>query len=187
MMSSDGRCKTFDEAADGYVRSEGCGIVVLKPLSAALRDNDRVLAIIRGSAVNQDGRSNGLTAPNGLAQEAVIRQALYNAGVAPEEISYVETHGSSTPLGDPIEFDALKAVLMKQRAPDQVCAIGSVKTNIGHLEAAAGIAGLIKVVLSLHHGEIPPHLHLKQLNHHISLENTTFVIPGEPQAWPQGR
>lgn len=187
MMSSDGRCKTFDESADGYVRAEGCGLVVLKPLSAAQRDGDNILALIRGSAVNQDGRSNGLTAPNGLAQEAVIRQALYNAGVAPEEISYVETHGSSTPLGDPIEFDALKAVLMKQRAPDQVCAIGSVKTNIGHLEAAAGIAGLIKVVLSLHHGEIPPHLHLKQLNHHISLENTTFVIPGEPQAWPQGR
>ncbi|MBE3561915.1 MAG: acyltransferase domain-containing protein, partial [Ktedonobacteraceae bacterium] len=187
MMSADGRCKTFDDDADGYVRSEGCGLVVLKPLAAAERDGDPILAVIRGSAVNQDGRSNGLTAPNGPAQEAVIRQALRNAGVAPEQISYVETHGSSTPLGDPIEFDSLKAVLMQNRAPDQICAIGSVKTNIGHLEAAAGIAGLLKVVLSLQHGEIPPHLHLKKLNRHIDLAGTAFVIPRERRPWPAGR
>ncbi len=184
MMSEDGHCKTFDDAADGYVRSEGCGLVVLKPLSAAQRDGDRVLAIIRGSAVNQDGRSNGLTAPNGPSQEAVIRQALRNARVTAEQISYVETHGSSTPLGDPIEYDALKAVLMRNRTSDQPCVLGSVKTNIGHLEAAAGIAGLIKTVLSLYHGEIPPHLHLKKLNQHISLEGTTFSIPTERRPWP---
>lgn len=185
MMSSDGRCKTFDEAADGYVRSEGCGIVVLKPLSTALRDNDRVLAVIRGSAVNQDGRSNGLTAPNGLAQEAVIRRALHNAGVTPEQISYVETHGSSTPLGDPIEVGSLKNVLMQQRASDQSCVLGAVKSNIGHLEAAAGVAGLIKTVLSLYHDEIPPNLHFNKLNPHISLEGTTFVIPTACMPWPQ--
>lgn len=187
MMSADGRCKTFDDDADGYVRSEGCGIVVLKPLANALRDGDPVLAIIRGSAVNQDGRSNGLTAPNGPAQESVIRQALRNADIAADQISYVETHGSSTPLGDPIEFESLKNVLMPGRSSEQTCVIGSVKTNIGHLESAAGIAGLIKVILSLQHGEIPPHLNFKKLNHHISLDGTTFVIPRELQAWPQGK
>ncbi|HEY7415853.1 MAG TPA: beta-ketoacyl synthase N-terminal-like domain-containing protein, partial [Ktedonobacteraceae bacterium] len=185
MMSSEGRCKAFDEAADGYVRSEGCGIVVLKPLSAALRDNDRVLAIVRGSAVNQDGRSNGLTAPNGLAQEAVIRRALHNAGVTPAQVSYVETHGSSTPLGDPIEVGSLKSVLMRQRTSDQPCVLGAVKSNIGHLEAAAGIAGLIKTVLSLYHGEIPPNLHFHKLNPHISLTGTTFVLPTTRIPWPQ--
>ncbi|GHO44998.1 type I polyketide synthase [Ktedonospora formicarum] len=187
MMSEYGRCRTFDNAADGYVRGEGCGVVVLKPLSAAQRDGDTVLALIRGSAVNQDGRSNGLTAPNGPSQEAVIRQALRKAGVLPHQIDYVETHGSSTPLGDPIEVDALKAVLMEQREGDQSCVLGSVKTNIGHLEAAAGIAGLIKTVLSLQHSEIPPHLHFQQLNEHISFEDTTFVIPRERMPWPEGK
>lgn len=187
MLSSDGRCKTFDDDADGYVRSEGCGMVVLKPLTNALRDGDPVLAVIRGSAVNQDGRSNGLTAPNGPAQEAVIRQALRNAGVTPQQINYVETHGSSTPLGDPIEFESLKNVLMPGRSPEQTCVIGSVKTNIGHLESAAGIAGLIKVVLSLQHGEIPPHINFKKLNQHISLDGTSFMIPRERQAWPESK
>ncbi len=184
MMSASGHCKTFDENADGYVRAEGCGIVILKPLSQALRDGDAILALIRGSAINQDGRSNGLTAPNGPSQEAVIRQALRNADVTPDQVSYVETHGSSTPLGDPIEFDALKATLMQERASEQICVLGSVKTNIGHLEAAAGIAGLIKVVLSLHKEEIPAHLNLRQLNHHISLVGTTFQIPRERRPWP---
>jgi len=187
MMSADGRCKTFDNDADGYVRAEGCGLIILKPLSSALRDGDMILALIRGSAVNQDGRSNGLTAPNGPAQEAVIRLALHNAGVSPNQVSYVETHGSSTPLGDPIEFESLKAVLMQNRSPDQTCVIGSVKTNIGHLEAAAGIAGLIKVVLSLQKGEIPAHLNLRKLNQHISLEGTTFIIPQQRQPWPESR
>jgi acyl transferase domain-containing protein len=141
MMAPDGRCKTFDASADGYVRGEGCGIVILKRLSDAIADQDRILAVIKGSAVNHDGLSNGITAPNGLAQQAVIRQALKNAGVAPAEISYIEAHGTGTPLGDPIEIRALKAVLMSGRSSEQRCGIGSVKTNIGHLEPAAGIAG----------------------------------------------
>ena len=185
MMSSDGHCKTFDESADGYVRGEGCGLVLLKPLADAQRDGDNILAIIRGSAVNQDGRSNGITAPNGPSQEAVIRQALQNARVTPEQISFVETHGSSTPLGDPIEVAALRAVLMQQRTADQPCVLGAVKTNVGHLESAAGIAGLIKTVLSLHKGEIAPNLNFKKLNPHIALEGTTFVLPTQVQPWPE--
>ncbi|MGI2902856.1 beta-ketoacyl synthase N-terminal-like domain-containing protein [Tolypothrix sp. VBCCA 56010] len=183
MMSADGRCKTFDASANGYVRGEGCGIVVLKRLKDALRDKDNIQAIIKGSAVNQDGLSNGLTAPNGPSQQAVIREALENAGVASTQISYVEAHGTATSLGDPIEVKSLKAVLMQGREPDQPCWIGSVKTNIGHLEGAAGIAGLIKVVLSLQHAEIPPNLHLEQLNPYISLKGTTFSIPTERQPW----
>jgi acyl transferase domain-containing protein/acyl carrier protein len=186
MMASDGRCKAFDDRADGYVRGEGCGLVVLKRLSQAINDGDTILAIVRGTAVNQDGRSNGLTAPNGAAQEAVIHQALMNAGLNPAQISYVEAHGTGTSLGDPIEFDSLKAVLMKQRAPNQPCLLGSVKTNIGHLEAAAGIAGLIKTILSLWRDEIPPVLHFKQRNPHISLEGTTFHIPTKAHSWPEG-
>ncbi len=183
MMAPDGRCKTFDASADGYVRGEGCGIVILKRLSDAILDKDRILAVIKGSAVNHDGLSNGITAPNGLAQQAVIRQALKKAGVAPAEISYIEAHGTGTALGDPIEIRALKAVLMQGRSPEQLCGIGSVKTNIGHLEPAAGIAGLIKVVLSLQNGEIPPHLHLRQLNPYLGLEGTPFFIPKECQSW----
>jgi thioester reductase-like protein len=187
MMAADGRCKTFDASADGYVRGEGCGVVVLKRLADAQRDGDRILAIVRGSAVNQDGLSNGLTAPNGPSQQSVIRQALQNASVAPAEISYVEAHGTGTSLGDPIEFKSLKAVLMRDRDPDQPCWLGSAKTNIGHLESAAGIAGIIKVVLALQHQEIPPHLHFHQPNPYIVLEDTTFEIPTQRQKWqPKG-
>ena len=183
MMAADGRCKTFDAAADGYVRGESCGIVVLKRLSDALKDEDNIQAIIRGSAINQDNTSNGLTAPNGSSQRAVIRQALKNARVEPKQISYVETHGTGTSLGDPIEIKSLKEVLMERRDPNQPCWIGSVKTNIGHLEAAAGIAGLIKVVLQLQHQEIASHLHLKQLNPYISLKGTPLSIPIQSQPW----
>ncbi|HBL10886.1 MAG TPA: short-chain dehydrogenase [Cyanobacteria bacterium UBA11162] len=183
MMASDGRCKTFDASADGYVRGEGCGVIVLKRLSDAIASQDNILAVIKGSAVNQDGLSNGLTAPNGPSQQEVISQALENAGVTPAEISYIEAHGTGTSLGDPIEFRSLKTVLMKDRKPDQPCWLGSVKTNIGHLEAAAGVTGIIKVVLSLQHQEIPPHLHFKQLNPLISLEGTTFSIPTQCQPW----
>ena len=184
MLTGDGRCKTFDADADGYARGEGCGVVVLKRYSDALRDGDNVMAVILGSAVNQDGRSNGLTAPNGLAQQQVICRALENAGVFPAEISYVETHGTGTPLGDPIEINALKAVLLDGRSQDQPCWFGSVKTNIGHLEAAAGIAGLIKVVLALQQGELPPHLHLKKLNPHIQLDGTPLSVLTRRQSWP---
>ena len=182
MMASDGRCKTFDAAADGYVRGEGCGAVVLKRLSDALKDGDRILAVLRGSAVNQDGRSVGLTAPYGLAQQALVRQALDNAGVSPSSINYVEAHGTGTPLGDATEVQSMAAVLRQGRSTEQ-CALGTAKTNIGHLEAAAGIAGLIKTVLCLQHGEIPPHPHLKEINPDIALETTPFVIPTKQHPW----
>lgn len=181
MMAEDGRCKTFDADADGYVRGEGCGVVILKPLDAALRDGDNVLAVVKGSAINQDGRSNGLTAPNSLAQQEVIRSAIANAGVTPEDISYIEAHGTGTKLGDPIEVNSLKAVLHG----DDACYISSVKTNIGHLESAAGIAGLIKTVLCLQKETIPPHLNFNSLNPHIDLAGTPLEIPTELKKWQQ--
>ncbi|MEM6448169.1 MAG: type I polyketide synthase, partial [Cyanobacteria bacterium P01_D01_bin.123] len=183
MMAPDGRCKTFDASADGYVRGEGCGVLVLKRLSDAIAAGDTIQALIRGTAVNQDGLSNGLTAPNGPSQQAVIRQALANAGVAPNQIDYIEAHGTGTSLGDPIEMRSIQAVLGKDRQADRPCWIGSVKTNIGHLENAAGMAGAIKVILALQHQEIPPHLHLRELNPLISLDGTPFAIPTQPQPW----
>ena len=182
MLSPDGHCKTFDASADGYVRGEGCGVVVLKRLSDALRDGDNILALIRGSAVNQDGRSNGLTAPNGLAQQEVIRRALADAQVAPHQVGYVEAHGTGTPLGDPIEIASLRAVLDDEGAHGRVL-VGSVKTNIGHLESAAGIAGLIKSVLVLQNEAIPPHLHLKEINPYLSLEDSRLEIGTYLRPW----
>ncbi|TVP47769.1 MAG: acyltransferase domain-containing protein [Gemmatimonadales bacterium] len=182
MMSPDGRCKTFDAGADGFVRGEGCGVVALKRLSDALAGDDPILAVIAGSAVNQDGMTNGLTAPNGHSQQLVLRQALKDAGVGPGEVTYVEAHGTGTALGDPIEVEALAEVI--GRAGDRTCVLGSVKTNVGHLEAAAGIAGVIKTVLALQHGEIPRSLHFHRLNPHISLEGTRLRIAAERQAWP---
>ncbi|MET0647635.1 MAG: beta-ketoacyl synthase N-terminal-like domain-containing protein [Pyrinomonadaceae bacterium] len=187
MLSPAGRCKTFDADADGYVRGEGVGVVVLKRLEDAERDGDNVLALIRGSAVNQDGRSNGLTAPNGPAQQAAVRRALAVAGAHAHEVAYVEAHGTGTPLGDPIEMNSLAAVLGEGRREGETCWVGSVKTNIGHLEAAAGIAGLIKVVLALTNEVIPPHLRLRQLNPHIKLDGAALRIPATLQPWPQGR
>jgi acyl transferase domain-containing protein/acyl carrier protein/protein-L-isoaspartate O-methyltransferase len=184
MMAPDGRCKAFDARADGFVRGEGCGIVVLKRLSDAVADGNRVLALIRSTAVNQDGRSNGLTAPNGPAQEAVLREALAAAGVAPGEISYVEAHGTGTALGDPIEIQALGAVLGGERPASEPLVVGSVKTNIGHLEAAAGIAGLIKIVLAMRHGRIPPHLHFQEPNPHIPWSRLPIRVPTEATPWP---
>jgi myxalamid-type polyketide synthase MxaB len=184
MLSPDGRCKAFDAAADGMSRGEGCGIVVLKRLADAVANGDHVLAVIRGSAVNHDGRSSGLTVPNGRAQEQVIRQALESGGVNPTQVSYVEAHGSGTALGDPIEVEALTAVYGRNRQTPLV--IGSVKTNVGHLESAAGIAGLIKVVLALQHQEIPPHLHFRQPNPHIAWSASLIMVPTEQQPWPTG-
>ena len=183
MMAADGRCKAFDAAADGFVRGEGCGIVVLKRLSDAIADGDCVLALIQGSAVNQDGRSSGITAPNGPAQEVVIREALAMARIEPSQVSYVETHGTGTSLGDPIEVNALAAVLGNGRALDQPLRIGSVKTNIGHLEGAAGVAGLIKLVLALQHKHIPPHLHLKRRNPYLPWEQLPIDIPTQLTPW----
>jgi acyl transferase domain-containing protein len=182
-ISADGRCKTFDEAADGYGRGEGCGVVVLKRLSDALRDRDRIQALILGSAVNHDGPSGGLTVPSGVAQQAVIRAALERAGVQPSEVGYVEAHGTGTSLGDPIELRALSKVLEPGRSHARPMVVGSVKTNFGHLEAAAGIAGLIKTVVSLQHREIPAHLHLTNPNPHISWDQTHVVIPKKRMPW----
>ena len=184
MMAPDGRCKTFDAAADGYVRGEGCAVLVLKRLADAQAAGDRVLAVVRGSALNQDGRSGGLTAPNGPAQEAVIRAALASARVDARQIGYVETHGTGTPLGDPIELGALAAVLGAGRDAAQPLRVGSVKTNIGHLEAAAGLAGVAKVVLSLQRGQIPPHLHFTEGNPHIDW-NWPVQVPTKTTDWPE--
>ena len=169
MLSPDGRCKTFAAAANGYVRSEGCGVVVLKRLSDAVAAGDAIVAVIRGSAVNQDGASGGLTVPSGPSQEQVIRQALANARVDPAQVSYIEAHGTGTSLGDPIETGALAAVFGQSHSTATAAGLllGSVKTNIGHLEAAAGIAGIIEVALALQHQRIPPHLHFDTPNPHI--------------------
>ena len=184
MMAPDGRCKVFDSAADGYVRGEGCATVVLRRLSDAMADGDRILAVIRGSAVNQDGRSSGLTAPNGPAQEAVIRAALKTSKIEPRAVSYIEAHGTGTPLGDPIEIGALGAVFAKGRDASHPLIVGSVKSNIGHLEAAAGIAGLIKVVLALQRREIPPNLHFKSGNPRIDWAGLPITVPTTVLPWP---
>ncbi|HXC24937.1 MAG TPA: acyltransferase domain-containing protein, partial [Gemmatimonadaceae bacterium] len=184
-MAKDGRCKTFDASADGYVRGEGCALVVLKRLSDAITDGDRVLAVIRGSAVNQDGQSGGLTVPNGPAQEAVIRQALASSQVEPAEVGYIEAHGTGTSLGDPIEAHALAGVFGKDRDAANPLVVGSLKTNVGHLEAAAGVAGLIKAVLSLQHETIPPHLHFTQMNPHIDWGGLPVQIPVTARPWPR--
>jgi len=183
MMSPDGRCKTFDADANGYVRGDGVGVVILKRLSDALKDGDTIHALIRGTAINQDGKSNGITAPNGLAQQECIRLALADAGVTPREVSYFETHGTGTPLGDPIETEAMKAVMADGRTEEHPLVIGSVKTNIGHLESAAGISGLLKTILALKYKTIPKHLHFKKLNPHIRLDNTHIEIATETRPW----
>ncbi len=183
MLSPEGRCKTFDASANGYVRSEGCAIIVLKRLSDALANGDNILALIRGTAANQDGRSGGLTAPNGEAQQAVIREALSNANLKPEDISYLETHGTGTALGDPIEVQALGEVFRESHSKEQPLFIGAVKSNIGHLEAAAGIAGLIKTVLALQHKELPPSLHVQKRNPHIAWEKLPVQVTTELMPW----
>src|SRR3546814_10089786 len=175
MMAADGRCKTLDAAADGYVRGEGCGVVVLKRLSDAVAAGDRIHALVLGSAVNQDGRSNGLTAPNGPAQAAVVRAALANAGIESREVSCIEMHGTGTALGDPIEARALATVFGD--AGERF--VGSAKTNIGHLESAAGIAGLIKAALAVERGRIPAHLHFRTPNPPIHAAHRTSCLQGK--------
>ncbi|MEU2441663.1 type I polyketide synthase [Streptomyces rubradiris] len=180
-LSAAGRCKAFDATADGISRGEGCGVVVLKRLTDAERDGDRVLAVIEHTVVNQDGRSNGLTAPSAAAQRALLAAAHRT----PADVDYVEAHGTGTPLGDPIEAGALGAVLGAGRSPDRPLLIGSVKTNLGHLEAAAGITGLIKTVLSLHHGHIPPQLHYSTPNPHIDPERLGLRVVTAAEPWPR--
>jgi acyl transferase domain-containing protein/acyl carrier protein len=183
-MSPNGRSRAFDDDADGYVRGEGGGVVVLKRLNDAVRDGDRIYCVIRGSAVNNDGYSNGLTAPNPAAQEDMLRDAYAGAGVNPAEVGYVEAHGTGTALGDPIEAGALGRMLGR---PGRPLLIGSVKSNIGHLESAAGIAGLIKTGLAVHHGVIPPSLHFTRPNKHIPFDELGLRVAGEQMPWPDGR
>lgn len=182
MMSPDGRCKTFDARADGYARSEGCGMVVLKRLSDARRDGDIIQAIITGSAVNHDGRSQGFTAPNGVAQRELVQRAWNGAGHGPTDIDYIEAHGTGTALGDPQELSALGVAFRGREAAERVV-VASAKSNLGHLEAAAGIAGLIKLVLMVRDSEVFPHLHLQQTNPNIDLRALPLQIPTERRPW----
>ncbi|BBZ48734.1 type I polyketide synthase [Mycobacterium heidelbergense] len=186
-LSPTGKCRAFDAAADGFVRGEGAGVVVLKRLTDAQRDGDPVLAVICGSAVNQDGRSNGLMAPNPAAQMAVLRAAYTNAGMQPNEVDYVETHGTGTLLGDPIEARALGTVLGRGRPADSPLLLGAVKTNIGHTEAAAGIAGFIKTVLALQRGQIPPNQRFESPNPHIPFADLRMKVVDNQADWPQTR
>ena len=186
MLAPDGKCKTFDAAADGYVRGEGCGVIVIKRLEDALADGDRIRAVIRGSAINQDGASGGLTVPNGVAQQRVITEALHRSGVAPSEVGYLEAHGTGTSLGDPIEAQAAGAVYGVGRESGRPLLIGSAKTNIGHLEAAAGIAGIIKVVLSLENELLPQHLHFQNPSPHIPWDRLPVKVVGAATEWKRG-
>lgn len=183
-LSPDGVCRVFDARANGTVRSEGAGVVVLKPLARAIADGDPVYAVIRGSVVNQDGASSGLMAPNGAAQQAMLREAYDLAGIAPAQVQYIEAHGTGTPLGDPIEVNALGAVLGQGRAAGQHCVLGSAKTNIGHTEAAAGIAGVIKVALAMKHRLLPGNLHFEHPNPAIPFDTLPFVVPTSAMPWP---
>jgi acyl transferase domain-containing protein len=185
-LAPDGRCKTFDDSADGYGRGEGAAAVVLKRLSSARRDGDRVYAVIRGSAVNQDGASAGLTVPSGRAQEDVIRDALDQAGVEAGQVSYVEAHGTGTRLGDAIELRALAGALAAGRTAEDPLLVGSLKTNIGHLEAASGVTGLIKTVLALVHQEIPAQLHTATPTRQVDWQGLKLRAVTEPVAWPRG-
>lgn len=183
MLSPEGQCKTFDVSADGYVRGEGAGVIVLKRLDEAVRDGNRILAVVRGTAVNQDGASSGVTVPNGPAQQALLRTALTSSRLNPADIDYIEAHGTGTPLGDPIELDSLSKVFSDREDSDPLI-IGSVKTNVGHLEAAAGVAGLMKAVLSIRNGYIPRHLNFHQLTPHASEAASRLAIAAENIAWP---
>ena len=182
-LSPDGRCKTFDASANGYARGEGCGVLLLKRLSDAQRDGDRILALIRGTALNQDGSSSSFTAPNGIAQQQVIRKALDNASLSPQQVDYIEAHGTGTALGDPIEVGALGQVFTEGHDNNKPLIVGSVKANIGHLEAAAGVAGVIKTILALNNETIPPQVHFQNPNPHIPWEQLPIKIPNQPTPW----
>jgi acyl transferase domain-containing protein/NAD(P)-dependent dehydrogenase (short-subunit alcohol dehydrogenase family)/acyl carrier protein len=184
MLSPDGRCKSFDASANGYVRSEGVGLLLLKDLAQARADGDPVLAVIKATGVNQDGQTNGITVPNGSAQQRLVRQSLQRAGLTAAQIQYVEAHGTGTAVGDPIEVNALAAVFGGRELPEQQCVIGSVKSNIGHTEAAAGVAGVIKTVMAMRAGLIPANLHLQQVNPAIALELLKVRLAQQQMPWP---
>ncbi|MBV9771244.1 MAG: type I polyketide synthase, partial [Bryobacterales bacterium] len=184
MLSPDGRCKAFDERADGFVRSEGAGVVLLKRLSDAMADGDPVSAVIRGSAINNDGPTSPMMTPSRIGQELVLRAAYQDAGMSPSLVDYMEAHGTGTAVGDPIEMEALGAVIGQNRANGEICRIGSSKTNVGHLEGGAGVVGLIKTVLSLEHRQIPPSLHCQTLNPRIPWHELPFQVQHDLTAWP---
>ncbi|MGN7997308.1 beta-ketoacyl synthase N-terminal-like domain-containing protein, partial [Chitinophaga sp. 22308] len=190
MLSAEGRCMTFDQRANGYVRGEGVGIIILKPLSRAVSDGDQIYGVIRGSAVNHGGKANTLTSPNPVAQRDLLLKAYRNAGIAADRVSYIEAHGTGTALGDPIEMDGLQQAFRELYAENNLvypgqgdCRVGSVKSNIGHLEAAAGIAGVIKVLLSMKHGLLPGNPHLQRANEYIKLEGSIFRLSASPERW----
>ncbi|MEQ8790735.1 MAG: amino acid adenylation domain-containing protein [Pirellulaceae bacterium] len=183
MLSPDGKCRPFDAGANGYVRGEGCAMIVLKRLTDAVRDGDNVLAVIRGTAINQDGRTSGITAPNSLYQQAAIRAALAEADLTPDDVTYIEAHGTGTPLGDPIEVQSLGEIFRAGSGDLPPVHVGSVKANIGHTETVSGVAGVIKTVLLMQHGQIAPQAHLEQLNPHIKLEGTRLRFPTETIGW----
>ena len=185
MLSGDGRCKAFDASGDGFVRAEGAGVIVLKPYSQAVRDGDQIYATILSSVVNQDGRTNGLTVPNRVSQEALVRTACQRRGIAPADIQYLKAHGTGTPVGDPIEVQAMGSVLSENRDDANACRMGSVKTNIGHLEPASGIAGLIKVALALKHGWLPPNPHFKTPNPNIPFAELKMQVQQSLEPWPK--
>ena len=185
LLAPDGRCKSFDAAANGYVRSEGAAAVVLKPLSAAQADGDPIVAVIHGSAVNSDGRSQGLAAPNLRAQVACLREAFNRAGIDPATAQYVEAHGTGTRHGDPIELRALGAVLAAGRPADQPCRVGSVKTNLGHSETAAGITGLIKAALCIQHRQLPPSLHFREASPTLDLSGLKLQVQTKLEPMPR--
>ncbi len=184
MLSPEGKCRPFDAGANGYVRGEGCGIVLLKRLSDAQRDGDSVLAVLRATSVNQDGRTSGISAPNSQSQIACIRAALKQAGLTADDVGYIEAHGTGTPLGDPIEMQALGEIFRTADADAAPCHVSSVKANVGHMETVSGVAGLIKVVLMMEHDTIAPQTHFESLNPHIQLGGTRLVIPTAETAWP---
>ena len=184
-LSPDGRSRPFDASANGYVRAEGVGLVALKRLSDAVCDGDPIHAVIIGSGANQDGRTSGLTVPNPDAQVALIERVCAEAGIEPGDLQYFEAHGTSTPVGDPIEARALGRALAIGRKPGATCYVGSVKSNIGHTESAAGIAGLIKTVLCIEHRRIPPHINLERVNPEIDLASLPYEIPARPTGWPE--
>ncbi|MEO9590065.1 SDR family NAD(P)-dependent oxidoreductase, partial [Rhodopirellula bahusiensis] len=184
MLSPDGQCRPFDADANGYVRGEGCGMLLLKRLSDAERDGDHIWGTILASATNQDGRTSGITAPNGVSQQAVIRTALREAGLPASRVNYIEAHGTGTPLGDPIEVDALTQVFSGKPGVDPPCYVTSVKANVGHMETVSGVAGIIKLLLMMRHQTIPGQLHLKKLNPRMSLKRSRIVIPAQSPPWP---
>ena len=185
LLSPDGRCKSFSNNADGFGRGEGCGVVVLKRLTDAQRDGDRVMAVIRGGAVVHNGFSSGITSPSGKAQTRVIDLALQDAGVSPSEIQYLEAHGTGTEYGDPMELTAAMSIYGKGRKRDNPLLIGSVKSNISHLEAAGGSSGLIKTVLAIHHGVIPKQIHFEEPSPHVPWKRLPAKVVMEQQDWPE--